>query len=109
MSYYVDIRFRPLASLDGGRDDPTGAAIDRWRRLVPTHDGFVGLEIGIPEEGPAPERSVAAMYTDVRPVDLRTEWASFEHAAAFFGDKNMWLYLCGQVACAPGSRWQGFD
>jgi hypothetical protein len=47
------------------------------------------------------------MYADVTPVDLRTEWTSFEAAAAFYSDKRLWEYLCGCVACAPAARWEG--
>jgi hypothetical protein len=109
MSYYVDIRFRPIASLNGDSTAPVDTAIERWNRLAPAHDGFVGLTVGVPAEGPPEERPTAKMFADVTPVDLRTEWASFDAAAAFYSDKSMWEYLCGVVACAPAARWEGFD
>jgi hypothetical protein len=97
MSDHVDIRFRPVSSLDRVRDNPPGAGIQRWKRLMPRSRrplvgdcrGFLGKARpwnGLRRPNPP----------NVPPVDLRTEWASFEAAAAFFSDKALWEYLSGR-------------
>jgi hypothetical protein len=109
MSYFVDIRFRPVAALDGTPGDAIQLAKDRWSRTLPGQKGFIGLEYGpSPTRGPAVERAIARAWTNFAPLDIQTEWESFDDAAAFFSEKTIWLYLSGVVACAPAAHWEGF-
>lgn len=110
MSISTDVRFRPVAPLDGDAQDPHAAARDRWTQALEGRVGVESYEFKVTGRGAPLERPEAQRYAaGTKPTDLTIRWASLEDANKLFTDNRLFEYLCGFVAAAPAVHVEGRD